>query len=85
MRSDVEAEQQHVAVLDDVVLALDAHLAGFLGARLAFAGDVVVIGDRFAGDETALEILVDRRRRPAAPWCPCVMVQARVSFGPQVK
>ena len=43
--SDVEAEQQDVAVLDDVFLALDPHLAGFLGALLAAQRDEVVIGD----------------------------------------
>src|SRR3954447_7039953 len=55
----VEAEQQHVAVPDDVGLALDPHLTSLLGALLAAAGDVVVIGDGLAGDEAALEVLVD--------------------------
>src|ERR1700757_3794006 len=36
--SDVEAEQHHVAIADDIVLAFHAHLAGFLGADLALAG-----------------------------------------------
>ena len=43
----VEAEQQDVAVLHDVVLALDPHLAGLLRARLALAGDEVVIARSF--------------------------------------
>ena len=46
VRSHVEPEQQHVAVLDDVFLALDPHLAGLLRADLAAAGDEVVVGDR---------------------------------------
>jgi hypothetical protein len=36
--SDVEQEVQHVAVLDDVLLAFGAHLAGVLGALLALVG-----------------------------------------------
>src|SRR5690606_40130205 len=44
--SGVEQEVQHVAVLDLVGLALDAELAGFLGAGLALAGDVILVGDR---------------------------------------
>src|ERR1700722_17298377 len=56
--SDVEAEQQHVTVLDDVLLALDAQLARVARAGLAVQRDVVVVSDRFAGDEAALEVLV---------------------------
>src|SRR5690606_18696778 len=41
--SDVEAEVQHVAFLDDVVLAFQAQAAGFLGALLALEVDEVVI------------------------------------------
>ena len=33
----IEPEEDHVAVLDDVVPAFQAHLAGFLGALLAAA------------------------------------------------
>ena len=39
--SDVEAEMHDVAVAHHVVLALKAHLAGFLGALLALAGDEI--------------------------------------------
>src|SRR5690606_10601487 len=38
---DVELEQQHVAILHDIVLAFVARLAGFLGAGLAAEGDIV--------------------------------------------
>ena len=31
MKSDVELEQEHVAVLDDVIAAFDAVVAGFAG------------------------------------------------------
>ena len=66
---DVEQEIQHVAVLDDVFLAFDAHLAGFLGAGFALAGDEVVVGDGLGADEAALEVGVDdagRLRRGVA-------------------
>src|SRR5256885_9984975 len=43
--------------------ALEAHLAGILGALLAAAGDEVVIGDDLGGDEAALEVGVDHGRR----------------------
>src|SRR5690606_24226687 len=54
--SDVEAEVQHVAFLDDVVLAFQAQAAGFLGALLALEVDEVVIADGFGADESTLEI-----------------------------
>src|SRR3546814_3978230 len=43
LRSHVEAKVKDIAVLDDVVLALGAHLAGLLGAGLAAAADEVVV------------------------------------------
>src|SRR5689334_14418987 len=52
-------EVNHVAVSDDVFLALEAHLAGFLRALLAAAGHVVGIGDDLGADEAALEVRVD--------------------------
>ena len=54
---------QHVAVLHLVGLALDAELAGFAGARLALARDVVLIGDGLGADEALLEVGMDDRRR----------------------
>src|SRR3546814_15902639 len=41
LRSHVEAKVKDIAVLDDVVLALGAHLAGLLGAGLAAAADEI--------------------------------------------
>jgi len=41
IESDVEAKMHDVAVAHDVVLALQAHLAGFLGAMLALAGNEI--------------------------------------------
>src|SRR6185437_3778689 len=55
-RLDVEAEVHDVAVADDVVLAFEAHPAGVLGAMLAPARDVIVVGDRLGADEALLEI-----------------------------
>src|SRR5690606_12891757 len=57
--SGVELEHQHVAVLDDVFLALVARLACFLRRRLAAELHVVVEGDRLGADEAALEGGVD--------------------------
>src|SRR3546814_13028301 len=68
LRSHVEAKVKDIAVLDDVVLALGAHLAGLLGAGLAAAADEVVVGDGLGADEAALEVGVDDAgglRRPA--------------------
>ena len=68
-----EAEMQHVAVLDDVVLAFEAELARFARARLALPGDIVVIGDGLGADEALLEVGVDdagRLRRLAPPSRP---------------
>src|SRR3972149_6689086 len=43
--SDVEAKMHDVAVAHHVVLALEAHLPGFLGALLTLAGDEIGKGD----------------------------------------
>src|SRR3546814_2574797 len=70
-QSHVEAEVEDVAVLDDVLLALRPHLAGFLGAVLAAAADEVLVGDGLGADEAALEVGVDDagglRRLAVAP------------------
>src|SRR5688572_23023510 len=62
-------EMHHVAVGDDVILAFQPQLAGVTRAGFAAERDVVVVGDRLAADEAALEIGVDdagRLRRPGA-------------------
>ena len=60
----------HVAVGDDVVLALEPHFAGIAGADLAAIIDIIVIADRFGPNEAALEVGMDdgcgRRRLGAA-------------------
>src|SRR5690606_26595469 len=61
--SDVETEVQHVAFLDDVVLAFQSQTAGFLGALLALEVDEVVIADGFGADEATFEIGMDDARR----------------------
>src|SRR4051812_29978182 len=63
---DVEPEVHHVAVLDDVVLALSPHLAGFLGAAFAAQLDEVVEGDGFGADVALLEVGVDDAGRLGA-------------------
>src|SRR3546814_9098304 len=68
LRSHVEAKVKDIAVLDDVVLALGAHLAGLLGAGLAAAADEVVVGDGLGADAAAIEVGVADAgglRRPA--------------------
>ena len=58
-RSDVEEEVHDVAVLNDVVLAFGAHLAGFLSALFTLEGNEVFVGDRLGADEAAFEVGVD--------------------------
>ena len=57
--SHIEQKVQHIPVLDDVVLAFGAHLAGFLGALFALVLDEVVEGDGLGADEAAFEVGVD--------------------------
>src|SRR6185503_13159524 len=56
---DVEAEQHHVAVLDDIILSFRAQLAGVSRGSLAAERDVIVVSDRLGADEAALEVGVD--------------------------
>ena len=65
--SDVEFEKQHVAVVDDIVLAFLAQLARI--ARRAFAAEryIIVERDRFGADEAFFEIGVDFARRLRGP------------------
>ena len=57
--SDIEAEIDHVAVLDDIVLALAAEQSLFPGGGHAAALDHVVIGDNLRPDEAPLDVRVD--------------------------
>src|SRR5258708_36709791 len=58
-----EAEGHHVAVADDVILALEPEFSRFTCAGFAVTRDVIVIGDRFSADEALLEIGMDDARR----------------------
>src|SRR5688572_31928856 len=60
---DVETKLDHIAVAHGVVLALQAQLAGLLGALLALVGDEIVVRGYLGTDESALEIGVDHARR----------------------
>src|SRR5271169_5286452 len=51
-----------VAVLDDVVLAFEPHLAGIARAGLAVVSHVIVVSDRLGADKATLEISVDDTR-----------------------
>lgn len=55
----VEAELDHLGVLDAVFLASGAEFAGFAGFGLGGDVDGVLEGDGFGGDETALEVGAD--------------------------
>src|SRR5262249_19830435 len=61
--SDVKAELDDVAVLHDVVLALDASLARRAGGRDRAGRDQVVVGDDLGLDEALLEVGVDHAGR----------------------
>ena len=73
-----------VAVLHDIILAFEPHLAGIAGAGLTAAGHIILVGDRLGADEAALEIAMDDAAACGA-LAPRVTVQARASFGPAVK
>src|SRR5438552_2780875 len=74
-RLDVEPEVHHVAVLDDVLAAFEAHLPVLFRTLLALAGDEVRIRDHLGADEPLLEIGVDHagglRRGVAVVDRPC--------------
>ena len=83
--SHVEAHVQHVAVLDDVRLALEPLQAAPRRLRVRAGLDEVVPADHLGADEAARDVRVDRRRRRRARSAPRRSVQARVSFSPAVK
>src|SRR5262245_58486733 len=57
--SDVEAEVDDVAVLDDVLLALEAQLAGLAALGLAAVVDEVLVVGHLGADEAAFDVAVD--------------------------
>src|SRR5438067_768189 len=61
--SDIESEQNHVAVLHDVFLPLTAHLPRRARRLLAAAGDVIIVRNGLGADEAALEVGVNLPRR----------------------
>ena len=77
----VEAEIDHVAVLDHVVLALAAQKALLLGGGHAAAGDHLTEIDGLRPDEAPLNIGVDLSGGLGA-LVPLRMVQARHSSSP---
>src|SRR6266511_3907904 len=60
--SDIEAEKNHIAVLNFVLLPFAAHLAGSARRLLSAQFYVIVIADGFSADEAALEVAVNRAR-----------------------
>src|SRR5215831_11250715 len=63
LSSNIEAEQHHVAVLHDVLLALGSHDALFARALPSVVLHEIIIAHRLGADEPALEIGVDYARR----------------------
>src|SRR5258708_33009724 len=61
--SNVKPEVHHVPVPNQVLLPFQSHLSRFFRALLAFADDVVSVGDDFGANEAALEVGVDHSRR----------------------
>lgn len=59
MGLDVEFEEHDVAVLDEVVLAFDAELAGFFNFGFGAVGEEVLAVVDLGFDEAALKVGVD--------------------------
>src|SRR5882724_9125007 len=57
--SHIEPEQNHVAVAYNIIFPFEANLPRFTSFRQGTGGNQVVIGNRFSGDKTALEIGMD--------------------------
>ena len=57
--SDVEPEVHHVPVLDDVLLAFRAHLAGFSGTGFTIEAHIIFEGDGFGADEALFKVRMD--------------------------
>ena len=78
---NIETEQNNIAVLHHILLALAAEQPFLLGGVDAAAGDHVLIGDDLRPDEAPLDIGVDLARRLRA-LVPLRMVHARHSSLP---
>ena len=72
----VESELHHVAILHDVVFALNAQLGVFLGFMQRTARHEILVRHNLSCNEASLKICA---------LAPAGMVQARVSFGPVVR
>ena len=73
---NIKPKVHNITVLHHIVLALDAHLAGFANGSLRAILDIVVVLDDLGADEALLEIGVDDtgalRRLPAFMVSPCL-------------
>ena len=61
--SDIEEEFDDVAVLDDVFLALQAHLARLARSRVVASRREIVVAHNLRADEAAFEVRVDLASR----------------------
>lgn len=59
----IEEEVHYVAVADDIILALNPHLAGSPDGGLSLIVHIVIVFDDLGADETPLEIRVDHTGR----------------------
>ena len=83
-RSYIEPEQDDIAILDDVFLALGADQALLPGGGHGAAGHQVVVGDHLSPDKAPFEVGVDLAGGLRGLG-PLRMVQARHSSSPLVR
>ena len=81
----VEAEQNNVAVCNDIVLAFAADESLFLCGSHASLLDQIIKGDDLGADEAALKVAEWILPAACGAFVPFVIVHARTSFGPAVR
>ena len=75
---------KNIPILDEVVFAFHTLAARLFGALLSLMLDIILIRDGFGANKAPFKIRMDHARRIGAV-APLRTVQARASFGPQVK
>src|SRR5437867_6970570 len=58
-QSDIEAEQADIPILDDIVAALEPHLAPLPSRRIGSRRDQIIVGDDLRLDEATFDVAVD--------------------------
>ena len=80
----VEQKMQNIAIFHNVRFTFDTHLSGFFGFLFSLKGNIILIGNSFGADKTALKIAMDHPRGLGGVGA-ALIVQARASLGPTVK